>query len=90
MPAKYFLNLVQCHNTLDARLPIPEHDKTLSAYAAVGLGISVCFLAEYLHLDLIRAQGVPRHEGDNIAALTYVNIPQLRQGMGTFGVSAHG
>ena len=70
VPAKHFLNLVQSGNAFSARLPIPEHDKALSANAAVGLGVSICFLAEYLHFDLIRAQGVPRHERDNIAALT--------------------
>jgi len=84
--AKHLLNLVQCGNAFSARLPIPEHDKALSANAAVGLGVSICFLAEYLHCDLIRAQGVPRHERDNIAALTWLNIPQLREGTLTIGV----
>jgi hypothetical protein len=84
--AKHFLNLVQSGNAFSARLPIPEHDKTLSANAAVGLGVSICFLAEYLHLDLIRAQDVPRHERDNISVLIWLNIPQLREGKLTSGV----
>jgi hypothetical protein len=84
--AKHLLNLMQCGNAFSARLPIPEHDKALSANAAVGFGVSICFLAEYLHCDLIRAQGVPRHERDNIAALTWLNIPQLRDRKLTFVV----
>ena len=83
VPAKHFLNLVQSGNAFSARLPIPEHDKALSANAAVCLGVSVCFLAEYLHFDLIRAQDAPRHERDNIAALTWLNIPLLREGKRT-------
>jgi hypothetical protein len=80
MPAKHFLNIMESRNAFSARLPIPEHDKTLSAHTAVGFGVSICFLAEYLHCDLMRARGIPRHEGDNIAVLTWLNIPQSRQG----------
>jgi hypothetical protein len=50
MAAKRFLNLVESGNALVARLPIPEHDKTLTANTAVGFRISVCGLAEYLHV----------------------------------------
>ena len=81
--AKHFLNLVQSGNAFRARLPIPEHHKALPANAAVGLGVSICFLAEYVHPDLIRAQGFCRHEGDNIAVLTWLNIPLLREGKRT-------
>jgi len=75
MPAKHLVNLVQSRSAFSARLSIPEHDKTLSAHTAVGLGVSICFLAEYLHRDLIRVQGVPRHEGDDIALFIGLNIP---------------
>lgn len=70
MLAKHLLSLVQRGNAFNTRLPIPEHDKTLSANAAVGLGVSICFLAEHLHVDPIRAQAVPWHERDDIAVLT--------------------
>ena len=57
MTAESFLNLVQGGNSLIARLPVPEHDEALPANAAVGLSISYCGLAEYLHIDTSRRDG---------------------------------
>jgi len=47
--AKNRLNFVQDGEPLSARLPIPEHDKALTAHTATALGVSVCALAENLH-----------------------------------------
>jgi hypothetical protein len=66
--AQNLLNLVQSRKALGSRLPIPEHDKALSAYAAMGLGVPICFLAEYLHVDLIRA---PASEGTKVTILRF-------------------
>jgi hypothetical protein len=49
VPTQRFLNLVQGGNTLTARLPIPEHDETQAADAAVSFSVSFGRLAEYLH-----------------------------------------
>jgi hypothetical protein len=48
--AKRLVDFVQGGNPLTARLPIPKHDKTLTAYAAMGFCVSVCSFAEYLHV----------------------------------------
>lgn len=48
--AKRILNFVQGGDALAARLPIPEHDETLAADTAVGFGVSLRGLAEYLHV----------------------------------------
>ena len=56
MPAQHHLNLVQSFNPLRTALPIPKHDETLSAHAAMGFCIPICLLAEYLHVDLTRAR----------------------------------
>lgn len=85
MVAKHLLNFVQGRGSFAARLPVPEHDKTLSTHTAMGFRIPIRALAEYLHLDLMCAWGDPRHEGDDIAALAWMNIPRWRQCMANSG-----
>jgi hypothetical protein len=66
--AKRLVNFVQSGNPLTARLPIPKHDKTLTAYAAMGFRISVCSFAEYLHVLIdLTGQLNFRPVGDSIS-----------------------
>lgn len=58
MFAQCFLNFVQCCHALFARLPVPEHDKALSADTTMGFSVALRALAEYLHADL--ESGRPR------------------------------
>jgi len=55
MEAKRFLNFVQSGNTFVARLPIPEHNEAQPANAAVGFGVAVGGLAQYLHVRTSKA-----------------------------------
>lgn len=57
--AEDLLNLMQGSDAFRARLPIPEHDKTLSAHAAVSLGVPICLFAKHLHFDLNSAGTIP-------------------------------
>jgi len=59
MVAEDLLNLVQSGDAFHARLPIPEHNKTLSAHAAMSLGVPNCAFAEHLHFDLNSAGTIP-------------------------------
>jgi hypothetical protein len=49
--AQSFLDVAHCFNALGVRLPLPEHDKSLTADAAVGFSVSVGAFAENLHLS---------------------------------------
>ncbi len=51
MAAKHLLNLMQGLMALGARLPLPEENEALSAYATTNFGIPVRGFAENLHFQ---------------------------------------
>jgi len=58
MVAQRLLNLTQSVSALRGRLPFPEHDKSLATDTALGLGVSFCALAKYLHRITSNLSGV--------------------------------
>ena len=79
MAPKCLLDLMKRFNALDARLPLPKHDKTLTTDATMCFSVAIRALAKNLHADLVRVN--LKQQKDNIAGDVLVSIPRLRKGM---------
>jgi hypothetical protein len=63
MTAKHLLNLVQGLVAFVARLPLPEKNEALAAYATLNLGIPARALAKDLHSSLYFSPGSSHPHG---------------------------
>ncbi len=73
--AQELLDLPERFHSLRARLPFPEHDKSLSAHTAMRLGIALHLFAEDLHFFRLRLPNYPSHECHSSPIVRTLAIP---------------
>jgi hypothetical protein len=68
---QHFLNFTEGLSALHARLPLPEHDESLTAHTALGFGVSACAFAQNLHLKYLDLAWLPPANNATIGDWSY-------------------